>query len=86
MSFGITELLIILVIVVLLFGTRKLRNMGGDLGSAIRSFRKAVNEPEPPAPPPEDQTGDKLQDKSAEQGQTIDVTPEPADKQETPKS
>jgi len=84
MSFGITELIIILVIVVLLFGTRKLRNMGGDLGSAIRSFRKAVNEPEAPKA---DQEGDKLQDKSADQGQTIDVTPEPsADKQETPKS
>ena len=84
MSFGITELLIILVIVVLLFGTRKLRNMGGDLGSAIRSFRKAVNEPEAPKGA---QDGDKLQDKSSDEGQTIDVTPEPAaDKQDTTKS
>ncbi len=82
MSFGITELLIILVIVVLLFGTRKLRNMGGDLGSAIRSFRKAVNETEPTKEP----SDDKLQDQSAGQGQTIDVTPESADKQEAPKS
>ena len=41
---GIWQLLIILVIVLLLFGTKKLRNLGGDLGGAIRGFKKAVNE------------------------------------------
>lgn len=35
------SLLIILLIVILLFGTKKLRNVGADLGSAIKSFRKA---------------------------------------------
>ena len=45
MGFGITELLIILLIVALLFGTKKLRNMGGDLCSALKSFRSAVKEP-----------------------------------------
>jgi sec-independent protein translocase protein TatA len=45
MGFGITELLIVLVIVALLFGTKKLRNMGGDLGSALKSFRSAIKEP-----------------------------------------
>tara|TARA_B110000444_G_C18562605_1_gene465575 strand:+ start:153 stop:389 length:237 start_codon:yes stop_codon:yes gene_type:complete len=45
MGFGITELLIILLIVALLFGTKKLRNMGGDLGSALKSFRSAIKEP-----------------------------------------
>ncbi|MGB0732888.1 MAG: twin-arginine translocase TatA/TatE family subunit [Pontibacterium sp.] len=47
MGFGgisIWQLLIIAVIVVLLFGTKKLRGMGGDLGSAIKGFKKAVNE------------------------------------------
>ncbi len=48
MGFSIWELLIVLVIVVLLFGTRKLRNMGGDLGAAIRSFRQAMNSPDKP--------------------------------------
>lgn len=38
------SLLIILLIVVLLFGTKKLRNVGADLGSAIKSFRKASRE------------------------------------------
>lgn len=43
-NFGITELLIILAIIALLFGTSKLRNIGGDLGTAIRSFRKGLND------------------------------------------
>ncbi|NCF25827.1 MAG: twin-arginine translocase TatA/TatE family subunit [Gammaproteobacteria bacterium] len=38
------QLLIVLVIVLLLFGTKKLRNIGGDLGSAIKSFRGAVKD------------------------------------------
>lgn len=46
MGIGITELLVILAIVVVLFGTKKLRGIGGDLGSAIQSFRKAMNEPD----------------------------------------
>ena len=47
MGFGgisIWSLLLILAIVVLLFGTKKLRNVGSDLGGAIRSFKKAVKE------------------------------------------
>ena len=44
MKFGITELLIILVIVALLFGTKRLRSIGGDLGGAIKGFRKAMSE------------------------------------------
>ncbi|NOQ77122.1 MAG: twin-arginine translocase TatA/TatE family subunit [Methylococcaceae bacterium] len=40
------SLIIILVIVILLFGTKKLRSMGGDLGSAIKNFKKSVHEGE----------------------------------------
>lgn len=40
------QLLIIAVIVILLFGTKKLRNIGGDLGSAVKGFKKAVSEDE----------------------------------------
>jgi len=43
---SIWQLLIILVIVVLIFGTKRLKNLGGDLGGAIKSFRQAVNEGE----------------------------------------
>ncbi len=46
MSFGVTELIIILVIVLLLFGTSKLKSLGTDLGSAIKGFRSAVTDEE----------------------------------------
>ncbi len=46
MSFGITELVIILVIVLLLFGTSKLKSIGTDLGSAIKGFKSAVTDEE----------------------------------------
>jgi sec-independent protein translocase protein TatA len=46
-SFSIWHWLIVLLVVVLLFGTKKLRNVGSDLGSAIKSFRKGLNEEEP---------------------------------------
>lgn len=38
------SLLLILVIVLVLFGTKRLRNAGGDLGSAIKNFKKSMNE------------------------------------------
>jgi sec-independent protein translocase protein TatA len=43
---SIWQLLIVLAIVILLFGTKKLRSMGGDLGSAIKSFKQSVREGE----------------------------------------
>ena len=42
MHFGVGELLLILVIVLLLFGTTKLKSLGSDLGSAIKGFRNAL--------------------------------------------
>ena len=44
---SIWQLLIILVIVILLFGTKKLRNIGTDLGGAIKTFKKSMNEDDP---------------------------------------
>ena len=41
---SIWQLLIIAVIVILLFGTKKLRNLGGDLGSAVKGFKNAVTD------------------------------------------
>ena len=47
---GIWQLVIIAVIVILLFGTKKLRGIGGDLGGAIKGFKKALkDENTPPA-------------------------------------
>ncbi len=43
---SIWQLLILLAIVVLLFGTKKLRNMGGDLGGAVKGFKSAMKDGE----------------------------------------
>ena len=42
MGFGVTELLIILAIVLVLFGDKKLRNIGGDVGGAIKNFKNEM--------------------------------------------
>tara|TARA_R110001583_G_scaffold9098_1_gene43019 strand:+ start:5344 stop:5577 length:234 start_codon:yes stop_codon:yes gene_type:complete len=44
---GIWQLVIIAVIVIVLFGTKKLRGIGGDLGGAIKGFKKAIKDEEP---------------------------------------
>jgi len=41
-SFSIWHWLIVLVVVVLIFGTKKLRNMGSDLGGAVRGFKEGM--------------------------------------------
>lgn len=41
---SIWQLLIVLVIVALIFGTKKLKGIGGDLGSAVKGFKKAIND------------------------------------------
>jgi sec-independent protein translocase protein TatA len=43
---GLTELLVILAIVLLIFGPKRLKSLGSDLGSAIKGFRKAVTDDE----------------------------------------
>lgn len=48
---SIWQLLIILVIVLLLFGTKRLKNIGGDLGSAIKGFKQSMSEGEKEEPP-----------------------------------
>lgn len=44
MHFSVTELLLIAFIAIVLFGTKKVRALGGDMGHAIRDFRKAMHE------------------------------------------
>jgi sec-independent protein translocase protein TatA len=56
MGISIWQLLIILAIVLVLFGAKRLRNLGGDLGSAIKGFRSAMKEDD------EAKGGDKLED------------------------
>ncbi|MEM0909466.1 MAG: twin-arginine translocase TatA/TatE family subunit [Pseudomonadota bacterium] len=44
MGISVWQILIVLLIVVLLFGTKKLRNAGGDLGEALKGFKKGIQE------------------------------------------
>jgi sec-independent protein translocase protein TatA len=46
MGIGMRELLIILLVVLLVFGAKKLRTIGADLGAAVRGFKKSVSEGE----------------------------------------
>ncbi|MFT8211484.1 MAG: twin-arginine translocase subunit TatE [Symbiopectobacterium sp.] len=47
---SIAKLLVIAALIVLLFGTNKLRSLGGDLGAAIKGFKKAMNDDQPTKP------------------------------------
>jgi len=49
-SFSIWHWLIVLLVVVLIFGTKKLRNIGADLGGAVKDFKKGVGESETAQP------------------------------------
>lgn len=51
MGFSIWQLLIVLLVVVVLFGTKKLRNLGTDLGEAVKGFKKGVHDEPAPAEP-----------------------------------
>ena len=66
---GIWQLLIILLIVVMLFGTKKIRIIGSDLGGALKGFKNAVKD---------DETGKNEPSENAEEnnGETVDVTAE----------
>jgi sec-independent protein translocase protein TatA len=68
-SFSIWHWLIVLLIVVLVFGTKKLKNIGQDLGGAVKGFKDGIREggaPETPVPPASQVT--------ASQGPTSDKT------------
>lgn len=61
-AFSIWHWLIVLLVVVLIFGTKKLRNMGSDLGGAVKNFKDAVKD-----------ENAKVSDKTQESGRTIDA-------------
>ena len=63
-SFSIWHWLIVLVIVMLVFGTKKLRNVGQDLGGAVKGFKDGMKEANAEAKPVEN---------TPQAGQTIDV-------------
>lgn len=58
MGISIWQLLILLLIVMLLFGTKRLRNLGNDLGSAVKGFKKGIAETEEDMPKLESEEAD----------------------------
>lgn len=70
MGISIWQLLIVLGIVILLFGTKKLRNIGTDLGGAIRGFKKSMSDEDSKTDDP-----DSLEGQADEQPQTADEKP-----------
>ena len=83
MGFGgisIWQLLIILVIVLLLFGSKKLRGLGSDLGGAVKGFRGAMQDAEKEDNPKQDQA--KLDSTDTTQGRVIDSEAEKTKQEE----
>lgn len=70
------EWLVLLLVVVLVFGTKKLRNVGGDLGSAVKNFKKSMSEGEDEAAKKEEPTEQLKNDG----GRVFDATAEHHDK------
>jgi len=68
---SIWQLVIILVIVLLIFGTKKFKNMGSDLGSAVKGFKSAMNEGEQAA---EKKTTETLDNKTDSAAIDVEVT------------
>lgn len=68
---SIWQILIILLIVILLFGTKKLRNVGSDLGAAIKNFKKSVKEGE--AEVGGEAEGDEPKQVESREGRVIDA-------------
>ncbi|MBT8087851.1 MAG: twin-arginine translocase TatA/TatE family subunit [Gammaproteobacteria bacterium] len=66
-NIGPWQLLIILVIVLAIFGTKRLRSLGSDLGSAVKGFRSAMNEAE--------ETTEQISDSDAGKDADFDSTP-----------
>lgn len=70
------QLLIVLAIVVLLFGTKKLKNIGSDLGGALKGFKSAMTDGEKEADDDSDADKPTEQLRQSNEGETIDVKAE----------
>jgi len=82
MGFGVTELLIILAIVLVLFGAKKLRNIGGDLGGAIKNFKTAMSEEENAASSTKTENQESAASLEKDSGATIEGTVETKTKEQ----
>ncbi len=71
-AFSIWHWLVVLVIVVLVFGTKKLRNLGSDLGGAVKGFKEGVKsaDEENTSPPPQQADGHIIEGEIRDKTQT----------------
>ena len=72
-SFSIWHWLIVLLIVVMVFGTKKLKNIGGDLGGAVKGFKDGMKEGGTTADPKADLPAGQVTNAQAAEKTTIDV-------------
>lgn len=72
-SFSVWHWLIVLVIVMLIFGTKKLRNVGQDLGGAVKGFKDGMKDASADGKPAETPPAEPVQPVVKVAGQTIDV-------------
>jgi len=73
---GPTELIIILIILLVVFGTKKLKNMGSDLGTAIKGFKNAVSDEDKP-------DIDEAKNVVPDTGEETDLAPNAVDKEKS---
>lgn len=71
-TFSIWHWIIVLIIVLLIFGTKKLRNLGGDLGGAIKNFKQSMKEGAD-SDSPESSEGDEARKLKNDSGRVIDA-------------
>jgi sec-independent protein translocase protein TatA len=73
---GPTELIIILIILLVVFGTKKLKNMGSDLGTNIKGFKNALSDEDKP-------NTDEAKNAAPDTGEETDLAPNAADKEKS---
>ena len=73
---GIWQLLIILVIILLVFGTKKLKNLGSDLGGAIKGFKSAMDEGGKGDKGKKEEASEQVQISENDEGDTFEVKAE----------
>lgn len=73
---GPTELIIILIILLVVFGTKKLKNMGSDLGSAIKGFKNAVSDEDKSDP-------NETKNEASNAGEADEISSDVADKEKS---
>ncbi len=74
-SLSIWHWLVVLLVVMMVFGTKKLKNIGNDLGEAVKGFKEGMKEGSTPSPPSMPPTPQVMSGTSADDKVTVQATP-----------